>query len=74
MTTPKKKREEPEPTESMAADVHVLKPGARITVQVNLGDQRLEYVIQALEDGVLRVYQAPEPAPPVSTPNPISGT
>jgi len=78
MTAKKKREPEPETPEPMVAAAgpvqHMLEPGDRITVLVNLGEQPREHVIEALEDGSLRVYQAPEPAAPVSTPNPISGT
>jgi hypothetical protein len=51
----------------------VLQVGERLTVHAALGDRLTAYVIEAREGGLLRMYPAPEPAPPVQTPEPAAG-
>lgn len=52
-----------------------IEPGQRLFVHVAKGTKAVsEYIAGADGDGVVRMNQAPEQAPPVMDPNPISGT
>lgn len=50
-------------------------PEQRLHIHVAKGTKQVsEYIAGADADGVVRMNQAPEAAPPVMDPNPISGT
>ena len=55
------------------ADVHLyLETGDRATVRVKGATGETDYIVVAGEDGSATIYRAPEPAPAVQTPDPIS--
>lgn len=50
-------------------------PEQRLHIHVSKGTKQVsEYIAGADAEGVVRMHPAPEAAPPVQTPNPISGT
>lgn len=50
-------------------------PEQRLHIHVQKGAKQVsEYIAGADPEGVVRMQQAPEEAPPVMEPNPISGT
>ena len=70
-TTKTRKRAAAEPRPK-----HVtIEPGQRLLVHVAKGGKAVsEYIAGADPAGVVRMSQAPEEAPPVMDPSPISGT